>query len=294
MAVPIFFMTTGYFYSATKKKHRELLQIRKIGGYFLYANALFLVFQLGIHVLKYKTLAGFFAKFFSADALLKFLLLNHSPFQEHLWYLGAILYALAIVYFVDRHWGREKLYPAIPFLLVADLVLGKYSRVLLGMEFPYILVRNFLFVGLPYVLIGDLLAKRSPQFKSRTLLFAAVLFALTALLEPYLLDSFGMNTARKHNISTTFLALSVFLLALNSRDLPDNRLYQWCCFAGKHLSLNIYILHPIFIFLYTESVSLIHNEVVRSILLQFSPLPVFGISIAASWVLHVLGKQRSA
>lgn len=291
MAVPVFFMITGYFYSVTKDHHKEIPQIKKIGSYFLYANVLFFFLKLGDFFLEKKTVLGFFRDDFAPNALWTFLFLNESPFHGHLWYLGAILYVLVIVFWVDRFWGREKLYPVIPVLLITGLLLGNYSLLVLGKEFSSVLSRNFIFLGLTYFLIGDLLSKFHTKCKSRNLLWLAVLFAMLILLERYLLDTFNMNTAANHYLGTAFLALFAFLAALNSADHSDNRFYKWCCFAGSKLSLNIYILHPIFAAAFVKAISFVNNVSIKTVLRYSSPFLVFGLSIVTSWVIYMLGEQ---
>ena len=97
--------------------------------------------------------------FLSVKALGKFILLNENPFGFHLWYIGAYLYALIIVYFSVKSNKLKYIWWSVPILLMLDLCLGKYSLVLWHKEFPFILVRNFLCVGLPYFSIGMLLKR---------------------------------------------------------------------------------------------------------------------------------------
>ena len=68
---------------------------------------------------------------------------------------------LIIMHIFDKLKIEKCLVFAAPFLLMGDLILGKYSVLLLGREFPYILVRNFLFVGIPYFCIGPKSQKES-------------------------------------------------------------------------------------------------------------------------------------
>lgn len=97
---------------------------------------------------------------FTGKNILKFLALNESPLARHLWYLGAILYVLVIVLLVDKLNCRKLLYYLITVLLIADLVFGKYSLFILHREFPYIIVRNFLCVRIPYFCIGNFIREK--------------------------------------------------------------------------------------------------------------------------------------
>lgn len=259
IAVPLFFMITGYFFSDVMKKNGEVKQIRKILRLYIEANLLYFFWKLFLAVLRSNT-AEFFQSSFSIKAVVKFLFLNESPFNGHLWYLGAILYVLITVLIADRLNCRKLLYVITPALLLGDLILGKYALLLWNREFPYIIVRNFLFVGIPYFCIGRLIKDGLGQkFNRRTLSVFLVLFSFTSLLERFLLISAGMNATRDHYISTTLLAVAVLLFTLKSNSGEENtnhyknlsgggyRLTDLMAVIGHRYSTWLYILHPIFI-----------------------------------------------
>ena len=216
IAVPLFFMITGYFYSDIVNKGGEVKQIRKILALFLEAILLYFLWKLFLTVLN-NNIIVFFQSTLSINSFVKFLFLNESPFSSHLWYLGAILYVLLITFIADRLNCRQLLYILTPILLLGDLILGKYSLIIWNREFPYILLRNFLFVGIPYFCIGCLIKSGFGRNISRKMLSALVLFfSFTSLLERFVLVSIDMNSTRDHYISTTLLAITVFLFALKS------------------------------------------------------------------------------
>ena len=239
IAVPIFFMITGYFYSDVVKRGGEYSQIKKILRLVIEANLIYLLWDCFYAVLSEKSIS--FESVFSIKNLLKFLLLNESPFSGHLWYLGAILYVLIIVLILDKL--DCVLYYLTPLLLLGDLVLGKYSMVVWGREFPYILVRNFLFVGIPYFCIGQLIRNGiGRRIEKKVLWYLIVAFSVTSIFERALLVNIGMNATRDHYISTTLLAVTVFLFALKC----DGHKGIFAAIGHKH-STWLYILHPIFI-----------------------------------------------
>ena len=69
-----------------------------------------------------------------------------------------------------------------------------------------------------------------------------VVFSATSLLERFVLVSFNANATRDHYISTTLLAITVFLFALKCQG--DNKTLV---LVGRKYSTWLYILHPIFI-----------------------------------------------
>ena len=126
---------------------------------------------------------------------------------------------------------------------MGDLILGKYSVLLLGREFPYILVRNFLFVGIPYFCIGRLIRNGFGQkVKKKVLTIFLIVFSATSLLERFALVSLNVNSARDHYISTTLLAITVFLFTLQCHGSNKT-----LALIGRKYSTWLYILHPIFI-----------------------------------------------
>ena len=284
ISVPVFFMITGYFYESTKRKNGELVQIKKLLYYFIGANALYLFWSL---LLNLKELPVFFDTIVNMQTFIKFVFLNDSPFGGHLWYLSAVLYVLLIIFLFEKRWDRQKLYPLIPILLMADLVFGKYSLLIFGREFPVILVRNFLFVGLPYFLIGDMLFRYQTKIRSRKLFFILI-FTMVNLFEYYALERFAVNATRDHYISTTILAICVFLLWNNPKwHTVSNRLFRRCCFIGEKLTVYIYILHPIFIGVLLKVSTIIKsNNFIRSMFSYVYPFVVFVVSILASWILY--------
>ncbi len=198
-------MISGYFY----RKEKAGKQIKKITMLFIEANLLYIAWSM-----LYGVVSGNYPAV-GIKAILKFLALNVSPFGYHLWYLGAILYALIVVYLIDKAGWRKVLYDAIPFLLLVDLVLGKYSIVLFGREFPYIIVRNWLFTGIPFFALGMLMKEKE---KFRIGAWGIPVFAITTIAERYLLVSNGLNATRDQYISTALLSIAVFSFTLEYKN----------------------------------------------------------------------------
>lgn len=237
-------MITGYFYSDTVARYKEKQQIKKIFCLVIKANILFFVWNVILDILRRDSIISYVRAVFTGKNLLKFFLLNESPLAGHLWYLGAILYVLVIVLLVDKLKSRKALYCLTLVLLIADLVFVKYSLLIFHREFPYILVRNFLCVGIPYFCIGDLIREKrcSEKWNKKVLQVLIIVFAITGLAERFALLNAGLNATRDHYLSTTFLSICFFVYALKS---------NWCnnrvSVIGRKYSTWLYIIHPIFI-----------------------------------------------
>ena len=237
VAVPVFFMISGFFWKPENGK-KQILKLLKL---LVISNVIYFVFDFvksirsGIVVYIHST--------FTLGNLMKFVVFNHSPFAPHLWYLGAIVYVLVVFQLAEKLRLRKVLLYITPVLLLVDLVLGKYSRLLFHREFAYVIVRNWLFVGIPYFAIGLVIREKRGWFKKHIngvmVAGGVVVFSITSLLERYLLVTLDLNTRRDHYISTTFLAISVFLLFLFFVNNRDNLMSK----IGRQDTTWIYILH---------------------------------------------------
>ena len=239
-AVPCFFMISGYLLYkeggiGTERIKRNLKLVAKIT---LWATVLFIFWKEFTSIKN----GGYMP---SARLMLEWVVLNDCPFGFHLWYLYAYLYVLMIVLVIDKHRSWRWLFISIPLLLLTDLALGKYSMVIFDKEFPYILVRNFLFVGLPYFALGALLKTKQIPFVANSIikLMGVILFSITSQLEKYILISIDKCPAREHYISSTFLAICLLGLLLSIKVEKPNVMSK----IGEKASLYIYIFHPIFI-----------------------------------------------
>lgn len=261
VAVPIFFMITGYFYTNCSKEDKKFRQIKKILLLVIEANFIYFLFCLFLSIRSHSWIS-LIQNSFSLKSLVTFSVFNESPFGSHLWYLGAILYVLVIILIVDKLHCRKFLYYLSPELLVMDLLFGKYALAIWGREFPVILVRNFLFVGIPYFCIGLMIKEGlGRNLHKKVLQFMVVLFSITSLLERYILIGLNVNATRDHYISTTFLSISIFLLAIKSENLfckksekglkypmrKTQQIFSVLETIGHKYSTWIYILHPLFI-----------------------------------------------
>lgn len=248
-AVPCFFIISGYFiFSEDQKAFSCHLYrgMKRTFQLFLWSSLLFAIVKILSAAFNDEDFS-----FLSWWALCKFICLNDNPFGYHLWYVGAYLYTLAIVWFFIRKNKLKWLYVVVPVLLLADLCLGKYSLVLWGREFPNILTRNFLCVGIPYFMIGTLIKHYKVRFLSyqrlRLLtLGGVILFSLTNIMENRLLTEADMNATRDHYISSTFLAISLFLYFLYFKQTKSNFISD----LGEKDSLYVYIFHPLIIMIF--------------------------------------------
>ena len=277
-------MITGYFYSDTVARHKEKQQVKKILCLAVEANILLFDWNVTLDILRRESITSYMQSIFTGKSILKFLVLNESSLAGHLWYLGAILYVLVIVLLVDKLNSRKALYYLTPILLIADLVFGKYSLLIFHREFPYILVRNFLCVGIPYFCIGNLIRekRRSEKWNRKSLQVLIVVFTITSLAERFVLVNAGLNATRDHYLSTTFLAICLFAYTLKS-----NWHNKKLAVIGRKYSTWLYIIHPIFI----TAFSMVAGKLgIKSIYRCVAPIVVYCVTLV---FLIILQKVKS-
>lgn len=238
-AVPCFFIISGFFLAKrdSKSVKMSIIKILKITGW---SSLLFAGLSFLIAIVNHQDFI------ITKEAFFYWVALNDFPYAIHLWYLYAYLYVLLLF------WGLKKLnikeqrfFFVIPLLLLGDLVLGKYSLLVFGRTFPTCFTRNFFFVGIPYFLIGVYLAfvKESViKIKQQIWFIGIFLSVLICFSVSYFIRINGFESPRDHMLSTTILAICLFLFFL-VKSSSSTVIAE----VGRKDSLYIYIFHPIFL-----------------------------------------------
>lgn len=243
-AVPCFLLISGFFLYSDEKKaigqERLVRNIKHIFHIMLWSTLLYASVKVGMSILHGESALPSMRQWFN------FIVFNDNPFGGHLWYLGAYLYVLVIMLVVDKHRLWKPLMWATPLLLLGDLLFGKYSLLLLHHEYPFVYVRNFLFVGLPYFMIGVWIKAHRDKFLSVSKTVYAggvILFSCTSVIEKAILLSLQKSPAREHYLSTTFLTICLFMFVLSFRKVRASKV----SLLGERDSLYIYVFHPLFL-----------------------------------------------
>lgn len=235
IAVPMFFMITGYYLPvmSDEKFRKYLIKITCLTVFstLFYTLISYVQSQTGSHVS-----TDWFVQTFSMKRIFRLLLRNESVAGFHLWYFYALLYVLVIIYITRKIRKMNILYMTIPFLF-----LGNY----LQSYFNAIYYRNFLFLGLPYVLLGCLFRNYENRIldmfqKSRTLILWFVILCISLCAEMLVYKLAGFMVVRDHYLFTLPMVACAFILALRN---PHYGAGSFFAFAGKKYSAYIYILH---------------------------------------------------
>lgn len=278
IAVPMFFMITGYYLPvmSDEKFRKYLIKITSLTVFstLFYTLISYIQSQTGSHVS-----ADWFAQTFSMKSMLIWVLLNGFMLAGHLWYFYALLYVLIIIYITRKIRKMNMLYMVIPFLFLGDYLLSFYGYI--------VCYRNFLFLGLPYVLLGSLLRNYENRIldmfnKSRTLILGFVVTCISLCVEMLVYKLAGCIVVRDHYLFTLPMVVCVFIWALRNPHYGANSFFA---FAGKKYSAYIYILHVFVITLLGVGMKFVLGEEVYQNLTQSSlfrnsyPFLVFGVTL---------------
>lgn len=236
-AVPFFLVVCGYFLyrDDTKEMMKRLLkQTKRIFIFFVAANAFYALF----YAIYLRVTEGSFAGMkdtVSSKALIKFLLYNFSPYSEHLWYLGSLLYALLIMLLLNKLKALKGAMFAAPLLVAAYVVLSH-----LGIGESYQL-RNAILVGLGYTMMGMLIRRfgrkiLDHKFTAPVLWIMFIICCVTAIFE---LNGYKLGIEVPF-VSCEILVYLIMLLCLKYPNFGKDTFAEW---LGRECSLPVYILH---------------------------------------------------
>jgi len=283
VAVPFFFMVTGYFadFSDFSKLRKPLF---KTGALYLFSIALYIPFSI---------YAGYF-KNFSFGSALKMLVFDGTFY--HLWYFPAVLVGLLIVYLLKRLPTRRAVIIALilyAFGLIGDSYYGLGARAIpiriiykvLFNFFSY--SRNGIFFAPVFLLLGNLQRGAKRDGILEDICGFAVSFALM-LAEGILLK--GLQIPRHDSMYIFLLPASVFLfrILLLIKTEPKPLL--------RRASAWVYVVHPVVIIMLHAFAKAIHkqNFFERHSLLNFVLTAVIsiGIGFAAAVILRKINPKR--
>jgi surface polysaccharide O-acyltransferase-like enzyme len=235
-AVPFFLVVCGYFLyreDSSEMMKRLIKQTKRMFIFYILAN----VFYAGMFALMSWKMDGSLAEFkacFQKKPLMDFLLYNFSPFSEHLWYLGCLLYALVILIVLNKFKVLKYAMFVSPALIAAYVILAHR-----GVEFYQL--RNAIFIGLGYTMSGMLIRRYEKKILGIKYLWVIllVLFAICSAAGIYELDHYKQGTEVPF-IGCEILTYVIVLLCLR---FPNFGIGTFAEKFGKECSLPIYIMH---------------------------------------------------
>lgn len=240
IATPFFFLLTGYFYPRLVTQGRLRRHLRKLLTMAVLATLFYLVFALfyeyGGDI---RALVG---EQLTPGCLKRWAVYNWSPGADHLWFFYAVIYDLLLLALADR-FGASRLLRWLSVVAMVLLFVSNFTP-------HYELTRNFLFFGLPFVVMGRSLAEHrlsalvrwfTPRRCIAVALCGIVLTAAEVLV--YSLWFTPATPIRECYFGTLITLLPLFLLTLQLRISPSRTVLIRLADYGRRHSANIYIFH---------------------------------------------------
>ncbi|ROS93837.1 hypothetical protein EEL40_10475 [Muribaculaceae bacterium Isolate-083 (Janvier)] len=230
LAVPIFFMITGFFISEsgtiiTSARCKKMCL--KALVFTVLAQGLYLFVDLCGDLLSNNDIYWIYNLSFWRNLILIGVSVN-VPF----WYLNALVQTL-FVFWMLSHFKAQKI---IPLLIISglfiNLFLGQYSW-LIDRHFVSFIHRNFFTIGIPCVGIGFLVRKFEyslPTTRVLTLL-VSVLTVLCSLEIAFLFDA-GILNGGDIYLMTIFLSCAIFCLVLSLKSKAGILSYLGMKYSG--------------------------------------------------------------
>lgn len=236
LAVPIFFIITGYFVGLDTSLIKRAL--KKAAILFLWVN----LFYFTANTLLFNNMSYSMSNGFANHHLLVNLATQGNAMCTVMWYVNALIGGLLLVYGFYRLLGLKCLYIAACIAFCANIILGPYSF-LVPFELnasPWHLTRNALLTAMPCLTAGIMIRRTAlSRLSLRSSLILTLSLLVLAYVEYVLFYQLQLPISDIY-LFTIPLAASIFILCLN---LPRGLVWLPLSFLGKHLSRNIFIFH---------------------------------------------------
>lgn len=272
IAVPFFLVVSGYFLYRDDNQEflkRLVKQTKRILFLTLFANLLFaLVAYINASIAGANQ--NFIGQYFTLNNLKYFLLYNMSPFADHLWYLGSLLYSLVILIVL----AKVNIHKYAMFLSPA--LLGVYIYLSKNGSGDLIAYRNALIVTVPYLMMGCLIRRYEKRLTNLNGL--VYIIPLIILLVTNVLEYSYYKTLAIPYYSAELLVYAVVLVLLKYPNMGAGTRMER---AGKKYSLFIYIVHVIPI-LYFYNVAKSTSGLIQ----YFGPVVVFCLTYVAAVIFY--------
>lgn len=258
IAVPFFFLVSGYFnYSKELQFDRNKRSLCKILKLVVIVNLVYLAFR--IFVKSYsrhmagKSITIGIEKIFSELGSIQYIFFNFR-LAGHLWYLRGMIFVLILLIIMKKFRLEKVVKWSIPIIIVMDLCICKYSKVLFGetmLRRYYEPFTKFIGVGYVYFFLGyffrefeetRVFQKVNQFLMKNSLVVLAITGGLVVLnlMEYHWLQSTKLDVNQCNYASTILLVMFLFCyLACNKTFGCKSKLY----IIGAKYSEYIYLYH---------------------------------------------------
>lgn len=274
-AVPVFFLISG-FYSYYKDNDKAIYKYKtriiRLIKLIIISNVVYFIFftitRYHWDIFKYIT------KIMNKP-LIDYIVFNLSPTASLLWFLQALLYCYIIFLILCKiNFKFEKLYVLIPILLIINLLLGEIGHVL-NFKFSLLYSRNFLFMGLPFFILGYMIHDKQ-EIITNKISNDFILLSILPLCALTVVETLLTGKSELY-IGSIFLSSLLFIWCIKNPDTLKFDITEW---IGGKLYILMYVLHYLII------------QVLKLNLGYFNPIIIFIVTAIVSsaiyWIIQEL------
>lgn len=282
MAVPLFFMISGFFLLnddnriITSNKLKK--QLQKLGKLFFISNLIYLSIDIPAYIFNWQL--GFGVPYLYQITTLKFWLMQFiigDCIAAHLWFLTATILALVIIAIFDYFQKINLLFRGLPILILSNILIGRYSFLLGNTSLVQIeWYCNFIFPGLEFIIIGMWIKKNINFLLSKLGKNINSIFLLAMVC--YYIESFILYKLNYKadwgnlTILTPIVCILCFVMCIQKTDLGKNTFLNT---IGKEFSTQIYVYHILCIWI----CNLIIKRILHINISSIETIVVFGITL---------------
>lgn len=290
VAVPFFFMTSGFFlisrYSRNDEKLKEFIKKTAM----IYGIAILIYLPINIY-------KGYFSMENLLPNMIKDLIFDGTFY--HLWYLPASIIGAVLAWYMVKKLGYKKAF----FVSVLLYIIGMFGDSYFGiaekaevLKQVYVLIfqvidytRNGIFFAPLFFVLGGMIADTSfvPLLAARSLIGFVISFVLM-VIEAMTLHNFGLQ---RHDSMYIFLPVCMFFLFQVLLHWKEKRFP----FIRK-MALIIYIVHPMMIVIVHFMAKFLGNILVENSLVNYFVVSLLSVAfsmISAIFIDRVTVKRKS-
>lgn len=245
VAVPVFFMITGFF-CVDPRGCLDACRLGRMIWKLLLITVGAQAAYIAFYVLKCRVEATAPDDLFHLRSWVTLIAVG-DKFGGHLWYLTAAIEALAVVWCAVKLRMERLLFLLIPAGLALGLLAGAYAPLLGHDAAERFIHRNFITLGLPCILIG-IAMRRRPLLSARpALLWAATAVVLLLMLA----EHYGLRLSPRGDFIILTVPAAMLLFQSFARINPPALLAA----AGRSYATGIYIAHLIVMWALAQTVA---------------------------------------
>nr|WP_319637894.1 acyltransferase family protein [[Clostridium] scindens] len=175
----------------------------------------------------------------------QFLVFNDNPFSGHLWYLSAVIYTLIVMLIIEKINCNKILMLFMPLLFAMFLFIpSNFCTAILGHQFSRYVVRNFIFIGVPYFILAKQIITKRNKLKTKVIVYILVMLLLSFLEFLVHYKIYIYRRLDDYYVTTIGLAFFLMIWATNNTWKVQKKCFSKLAIIGKKYSGIIYIIHP--------------------------------------------------